>query len=242
MYFYGFDWTYAVFVLPAMLFSVWASVRVNSTFKKYSQMRTLRGMTGAQAAQEVLRANGVYDVRIQRVEGELTDHYDPKANIIRLSSGVFDASSPAAVGVAAHEAGHAVQYATNYAPIKFRTAIVGATNIASKISLPLIIISILLMSFEMFLPYREVFYYMALAGVLCFGMCVVFQLVTLPTEFNASRRALAAIEQSRLLTEEEQKGAKKVLSAAALTYVAALTVTLGQFLRLFLLVSNRRRD
>ena len=240
-YFYGMDMTYLVFVLPALILSLWASARVDSTFRKYSGQRTLQGLSGAKAAYEVLRANGVYDVKIQRIDGKLTDHYDPKENVIRLSGEVFDSTSPAAIGVAAHEAGHAVQYATNYAPIKIRAAIVNATNAASKLSVPLIIISLLLMGFEMFFPYREVLYYVALAGVLAFGMCVVFQLVTLPTEFNASKRAMQAIADCRLLTEEEQDGAKKVLSAAALTYVAALAVTLGQFLRLLTIV-NRRRD
>lgn len=241
MLFYGFDWNYLILVLPAVVFSLWASSRVNSTFQKYSQYPTMRGMTGAQAAQEVLRSNGVYNVRIEKVSGQLTDHYDPKANVIRLSEGVYHASTPAAIGVAAHEAGHAVQYATNYGPIKFRAAIVNVTNLTSRLALPLIIISFLLMSFEFFFAYREILYYVAMAGVLGFGMSVVFQLVTLPTEYNASNRALAAIEQSRLLTPEEQQGAKKVLSAAALTYVAALAVSLAQFLRLFLMVSNRRR-
>ncbi len=242
MYFYGFDLTYLILVLPAIFFSLWASSRVNTTFQKYNQSSTLRGMTGAQAAQEVLRSNGVYDVRIERVSGELTDHYDPKANVIRLSQAVHDRSTPAAIGVAAHEAGHAVQYATNYGPIKFRAAIVNVTNLASKLALPLILISFLLMSLEFFFPYREFLYRLAMLGVLAFGMSVVFQLVTLPTEYNASHRALQAIESSRLLTPEEQRGAKKVLSAAALTYVAALSVSLAQFLRLLLMVSGRRRN
>lgn len=241
MFFYGFDWTYLVLVLPAVLFSLWASSRVNSTFRKYSQSPTYRGMTGAQAAQEVLRSNGVYNVRIEQISGSLTDHYDPKANVIRLSDSVYHQTTPAAIGVAAHEAGHAVQYATGYGPIHFRAAIVNVTNIASKLALPLILISFLLMSLEFFLPFRQLLYYVAMAGVFGFGLSVVFQLVTLPTEFNASRRALRVIEDSRLLTVEEQKGAKKVLSAAALTYVAALAVSLAQFLRLFLMVSGQRR-
>lgn len=241
MFYYGFDWSYVVLVLPALIFSLWASSRVNSTFRKYSQHATLRRMTGAQAAQEVLRTNGVYNVRIERISGELTDHYDPQANVIRLSDSVHDSSSPAAIGVAAHEAGHAVQYAKNYGPIRFRASIVKVTNIASKLAMPLIIISFLLMSLEFFFPFRQFLYYMAMAGVFGFGTCVIFQLVTLPTEYNASNRAMQAIEQSYLLTPEEQKAAKKVLSAAALTYVAALAVSLAQFLRLFLMVAGRRR-
>lgn len=239
MPFFYIDWYYIVLVVPALLFSIWASVRVNSTFKKYSQVRNYRGMTGADAAKAVLSANGIYDVRVERIAGELTDHFDPKAKVIRLSDSVYNVATPAAVGVAAHEAGHAAQYAADYAPIKLRAAIIPATNIGSKLSIPLIILGLFL------LPLGAAFYYVALAGVACFGLCVLFQLVTLPTEFNASRRALAAIESSHLLMPEEQKAAKKVLSAAALTYVAALTVTLMQFLRLLLMVagsSGRRRD
>ncbi|MBR4309209.1 MAG: zinc metallopeptidase [Oscillospiraceae bacterium] len=242
MFYYGYDLSYLILVLPAVLFALWASSRVNKTFEKYNHSPTLRGMTGAQAAQEVLRSNGVYGVRIERVSGELTDHYDPKANVIRLSESVHDRSTPAAIGVAAHEAGHAVQYATNYGPIKFRASIVNITNIASKLSMPLIIISILLMSLEFFLPYQEALYKLAMIGVLAFGMSAVFQLVTLPTEYNASRRALASIESSRILTEQEQYAAKQVLSAAALTYVAALAVSLAQLLRIFLMVYRFRRD
>lgn len=239
-YFYGFDWTYIVLVLPTILFALWTNARVNSTFKKYSKIRNSRGLTGAQAAQAVLRANGVTDVRIERVAGNLTDHYDPKSNVIRLSDQVYDAPTPAAVGVAAHEAGHAVQYAQNYAPIRIRSAIVNVTNIGSRLSLPLIILGILMMSIRSLARFSQFFYYVAIFGVLLYGLCVVFQLVTLPTEFNASRRALKAIENGYLLDDTDRKAAKKVLSAAAMTYVAALATTLAQFLRLFLLVGRRR--
>ena len=240
-FFFYYDWSYLILVLPALIFSLWASGRVNSTFRKYSQMRTYRGMTGADAARAVLLANGVSGVRIEAVSGDLTDHYDPKSNVIRLSESVYGVSTPAAVGVAAHEAGHAVQYAQNYAPIKLRAAIVKVTNIGSRLSVPLIVLGLLLMSVQSLAAFSEFFYYIAIFGVLCFGLCVVFQLLTLPTEFNASRRALRAIEGSNLLTQEEQKGAKKVLSAAALTYVAALAVSVTQFLRLLLIVGRRKR-
>lgn len=240
MYFYGVDIYYILLVLPAMLFSLWASARVNSTFKRYSQMRNSRGMTGADAARAVLAANGVTGVRIERVAGNLTDHYDPRDNVIRRSNSVYDAATPAAVGVAAHEAGHAVQYATDYAPIKIRAAIVNVTNIGSKLSIPLIVIGLLLMSIRSLAAYSDFFYYVAVFGVLCFGLCVVFQLVTLPTEYNASRRAKQTIESTNLLTIEEQQGVKKVLSAAALTYVAALTVAIANFLRLLMIVGRRR--
>lgn len=240
MYFYGVDIYYILLVLPAMLFSLWASARVNSTFKRYSQVRNSRGMTGADAARAVLAANGVTGVRIERVSGNLTDHYDPRDNVIRLSDSVYDAATPAAVGVAAHEAGHAVQYATNYAPIKIRAAIVNVTNIGSKLSIPLIVIGLLLMSIRSLAAFSDFFYYVALFGVLCFGLCVVFQLVTLPTEYNASSRAKQTIERCNLLTYEEQQGVKKVLSAAALTYVAALSVAIANFLRLLMIVGRRK--
>lgn len=239
-YFY-FDWYYFILVIPAMLFSLWASSHVNSTFTKYSRMRNRSGMTGADAAKRVLSAHGIYDVRIEPVSGNLTDHYDPKSKVIRLSESVYAQATPAAVGVAAHEAGHAVQYAVGYAPIRFRAAIVKATNIGSRLSVPLIVIGLLLSSISSLAAISDFFYSVAVLGVLCFGLCVVFQLVTLPTEYNASRRAVSAIEQGNLLGDEERKGAKKVLSAAALTYVAALALSIGQFLRLFLIVTGGRR-
>ncbi len=236
--FFFIDWYYIILVLPAVIFSLWASMKVNTTFEKYSKQNSARRMTGAEAAERVLRANGIYDVKIERIKGNLTDHYDPKANVIRLSEAVHDSVSTAAIGVAAHEAGHAVQHAQNYAPVKIRTAIVPITNIGSRLSIPLILIGILLSSLG------EQYSMIAYAGVAAFGLCVLFQLVTLPTEFNASSRALVAIEQCGILSQEELKGSRKVLTAAALTYVAALAVTLMQFLRLFLMVSNssnRRR-
>lgn len=240
-FYYYFDWSYLVLVVPALLFSLWTSARVNSTFKKYSAMRNARGMTGAEAARAVLNANGVTDVRIEYVSGNLTDHYDPKNKVIRLSQDVYDAATPAAVGVAAHEAGHAAQYAANYLPIRIRAAIIPATNIGSKLSVPLIILGLLLPGLRIFAPYTEFFNLIAWIGVACYSLCVLFQLVTLPTEFNASRRAVAAIERCGLLLPEEQQGAKKVLKAAALTYVAALSASLAQLLRLIIIVGGRQR-
>lgn len=240
-FYYYFDWSYLVLVVPALLFSLWASARVNSTFKKYSAIRNVRGMTGAEAARAVLNANGVTDVRIEYVSGNLTDHYDPKNKVIRLSQDVYDAATPAAVGVAAHEAGHAAQYAANYLPIRIRAAIIPASNIGSKLSVPLIILGLLLPGLRIFAPYTEFFNLIAWIGVACYSLCVLFQLVTLPTEFNASRRAVAAIERCGLLLPEEQQGAKKVLKAAALTYVAALSASLAQLLRLIIIVGGRQR-
>lgn len=232
-YYYGFDWTYLALVLPCLILSLWASSNVNSTFRKYSKQYSLRRLTGAEAAQRVLSANGVRDVRIEHVSGNLTDHYDPKSNVIRLSDQVYSNTSTAAIGVACHEAGHAVQYAEGYAPIKLRAAIIPVTNIGSRMALPLILLGLLFSSFGDTLIYL---------GIGCFSLSLVFQLVTLPVEFNASRRALQAIESGNLLTEEEQKGARKTLTAAALTYVAATAVSLAQLVRLLALFDGRRRN
>ena len=232
-YYYGFDWTYLALVLPCLILSLWASSNVNSTFRKYSKQYSLRRLTGAEAAQRVLSANGVRDVRIEHVSGNLTDHYDPKSNVIRLSDQVYSNTSTAAIGVACHEAGHAVQYAEGYAPIKFRAAIIPVTNIGSRMALPLILLGLLFSSFGDTLIYL---------GIGCFSLSLVFQLVTLPVEFNASRRALQAIESGNLLTEEEQKGARKTLTAAALTYVAATAISLAQLVRLLALFGGRRRN
>lgn len=238
-YYYGFDWTYLVLVLPCVILSMWASANVNSTFRKYSTQLSSRRITGAQAAQRVLMANGVQGVKIQRISGNLTDHYDPKTNVIRLSDNVFDNTSTAAIGVACHEAGHAVQYAQSYAPIKLRAAVIPVTNLGSRLAMPLILIGLLLSYLGNFS------YLLVYAGIACFGLSLVFQLVTLPVEFNASRRAMEAISSGNLLTEEEQKGARKTLTAAALTYVAATATALAQLLRLLVLFGgrgNRRRD
>ena len=234
--YYGFDWTYLVLVLPCILLSLWASSNVNSTFKKYSRQYSSRGLTGAEAAQRVLMANGVRGVRIDRVSGNLTDHYDPKTNVIRLSDSVYSNTSTAAIGVACHEAGHAVQYAENYGPIKVRAAIIPLTNFGSRIAMPLILAGILMTFLG---SVSDTLVYL---GIAAFGMSLVFQIVTLPVEFNASRRAMQAIEASNLLTAEEQRGARKTLKAAALTYVAATAVALAQLLRLIVLFGGRRRD
>ncbi|MBE6933768.1 MAG: zinc metallopeptidase [Ruminococcaceae bacterium] len=235
-YYYGFDLTYLVLVLPCVIFAIIASARVNSTFKRYSQQLSQRRLSGAQAAEHVLRANGVYDVKIERVSGNLTDHYDPRTNVIRLSDSVHDSTSVAAIGVACHEAGHAVQYAHHYGPIKLRAAIIPITSIGSKLAMPLILLGILF-SFGETVSYGFVY-----AGIACFALSLVFQLVTLPVEFNASHRALHAINGIGLLTPEEQKGAKKTLSAAAMTYVAATAVALAQLLRLLLIFGRRNND
>ena len=235
LYYYGFDWTYIVLVLPCVLFAFIASARVNSTFNRYSKQFSRGHITGAEAARRVLLKNGVSGVQITRVSGNLTDHFDPRSNTIRLSDSVYDSTSTAAIGVACHEAGHAVQYANQYFPIKVRAAIIPITNIGSMLAMPLILIGLL---FTTEAATSSNFIY---AGIACFGLSAVFQLITLPVEFNASRRAMVAIRDSGILTSEEQEGARKTLTAAAMTYVAALAVSLAQLLRLILLFGGRGR-
>lgn len=235
-YYYGFDWTYLLIVLPCFILAMVASARVNSTFRRYSKQISSRHITGHDAAMRVLRANGVYNVQIERVSGNLTDHYDPKTNVIRLSDSVYDNASTAAIGVACHEAGHAVQYAQEYFPIKIRSAIIPITNIGSKLAMPLILLGIL------FGALGNYSYTLVYIGIALFALSLIFQLVTLPVEFNASRRAMQAIEDANILTEQEQIGAKKTLSAAAMTYVAAVAVSAAQLLRLILLFGRRRRN
>ena len=233
--YYGFDWTYVVPVLPCILLSLWASANVNSTFKRYSNQYSRRGLTGAEAAERVLRANGVTGVRIERISGDLTDHFDPRSNVIRLSDNVYGNTSTAAIGVACHEAGHAVQYAQDYVPIRIRSAVIPATNLGSKLAMPLILIGLLINSLG------DLSYFLIYLGIACFGLSLIFQLVTLPVEFDASHRAMETIAQTELLTQEEQQGARKTLRAAALTYVAATAVALSQLLRLIVLFGGNRR-
>lgn len=230
------DFTYLILLLATTVFSIWASIRVNTTFKKYSSVRPASGITGAEAARRVLDANGLYNVRIERIAGNLTDHFDPRSNVIRLSDSVYGSSSASAIGVAAHEAGHAVQYANGYAPLKIRNAIIPVTNIGSRLAMPLILLGLL------FAGAGTQFISIAYLGVACFSLSTVFQLLTLPTEFDASRRAMVSIESSGLLRGSELSAAGKVLSAAALTYVAALAASLLQLLRLLAIVNSSRRN
>jgi Zn-dependent membrane protease YugP len=223
-----FDFYYLVLIVPTLILSLWAQFKVSSSFNKYSQERTSNGMTGAQAAAEVLRAAGVHDVKIERISGHLSDHFDPRGNVIRLSDSVHDAATVAAVGVAAHEAGHAIQYAHGYSPMKIRAAIIPATNIGSKLAMPLILIGMIMAATGLIW-----------AGIILFSTVALFQLVTLPVEFNASNRALAALDGGGILTAQELRGSRKVLTAAALTYVAALAMSLVQLLR-FIMIARRR--
>lgn len=229
MFYY--DPYYWTLLLPAMAIAALAQWKVNAAFHRYSQIRASRGYTGAQAAEAVLRANGVTGVRIERVSGRLTDHFDPRSNVIRLSDAVYGSSSVAAMGVAAHEAGHAVQYAVGYGPIKLRNAIIPVCNLGSQFSLLFIVLGLVLYIEPLFA-----------VGILLFSLAAVVQVVTLPVEFNASRRALQTLEGAHLLEECELNGAKKVLSAAAMTYVAALLVSMAQLLRFVLAFAGRRRD
>lgn len=230
-YYYGFDWTYLLVLIGAIL-SLMASAKVNSTFNKYKRVRSASGMTGAEAAERILHQNGIYDVGIEHIGGNLTDHYDPRTKTLRLSDATYASTSVAAIGVAAHECGHAIQHKEEYGPLKLRTAIVPAANIGSRLGIPIILLGLLLGSNSILIN----------IGIWVFSLAVLFQVVTLPVEFNASRRALVAVEQYGILGSSEVDHTKKVLSAAAMTYVAAATASILQLLRLVLLFGRRSDD
>ena len=236
--FFGFwwDWTILI-VIPGFFLTLWAQYKVKSSYSRYSQATLPGYMTGAAVARRMLDANGLSHVPVEMVQGHLTDHYDPRHKVLRLSESVYHGNNVAAVGVAAHEAGHALQDAKGYVPLKFRIALVPVCNIGAHLAMPLFIIGLLLAGLG---PYAE---WLMLAGIAAFSLSVFFQLVTLPVEFNASRRALRCLEGSGTMNDSQLKGSKKVLSAAAMTYVAALAVGLLSLLRL-LLIMNRysRRD
>ncbi len=227
-FYYGIDPLYLYLVFPAIILSLIASAAVKSTFSKYS--KAFANYSGADAARKVLEANGISNVTVERVSGHLTDHFDPKTNVIRLSDSVYDSYSIAAIGVAAHEAGHAVQHSKGYTPIKIRNTIYPVCNLGSRLSFPLLLIGLLFN-----------FYFLIDLGIIFFAVALTFQLITLPVEFNASSQALSAIRDYNILYDEQQiKGARKVLTAAAMTYITAFLVSLTQLLR-FLLIANRRR-
>ncbi|MDY3032076.1 MAG: zinc metallopeptidase [Clostridia bacterium] len=225
-----FDPTY-VLVIFAFLLTMFASFGVKATFNRYDKIKSARGITGAMAARRILDANGLQHIRIERVGGNLTDHYSPKENVIRLSDATYNSDSVAAIGVAAHECGHAVQYKVGYAPIKIRNSIVPIVNIGNMFSMPLFIIGIILGMTRL-----------AFAGAILFGLVLVFQLITLPVEINASRRAMQTLDSMAILESDELTGAKKTLTAAAMTYVASAAATALQLLRLLMIINNRRRD
>ena len=224
-----FDWTVLI-VLPALVFTFWAQIKVNSSFEKYSRVMSRGHITGAEAARRILDANGLYDVKIERIAGNLTDHYDPRDRVVRLSQGTHSVATVAAVGIAAHEAGHAVQHATSYGALKLRNAILPVCRIGSAAAMPLFLIGLFLAADALML-----------FGILAYSVVTLFQLVTLPVEFNASRRAMVALERSGHFSGEEADGARCVLRAAAMTYVAALATSLLTLLRLLVLASGRRR-
>jgi Zn-dependent membrane protease YugP len=229
-FYYYFDPTMLI-VLPAILLAFYAQAKVKSAYAAGDRVRTSYGMTGYEAARRILDANGLRHVRIEQIPGELTDHFDPRANVIRLSAKVYNSNTASAVGVAAHEAGHAVQYAQNYAPIRIRAAIIPVCNFGSMLAMPLFIVGLFL-----------VFEPLMWLGIIAYSLTALFQLITLPVEFNASRRAIDTIDGMGMLDGAELQGAKRVLRAAALTYVAALAVSLMQLLRFIIMVSGRSRD
>lgn len=231
MFFYYFDRYYWILIVPAMIFAMWAQMRVSSTFNRYSKVGSARGLSAAQVCRQILDENGLFAVRVERVAGNLTDHYDPRSNVIRLSDSVYNSTSVAAIGVAAHEAGHAVQYSVGYVPIKIRNSIIPVSKLGSTLSMPILLVGLLFNSGVLV----EI-------GILLFSTMALFQLVTLPVEFNASGRALRTLGDYHILDDEETRMAGKVLKAAALTYVAALLSSAAQLLRLILLYGRRRND
>ena len=223
--------------IASMIFSIWAQIKVNGTFKKYSRLMTGGGRTAAEVAAMILARAGINNVRIERVGGSLTDHFDPRTNTLRLSDSVYDSQSAAAIGVAAHEVGHAIQHAEGYMPIRLRSALVPAVSFASRFTWLLVMAGLLMMSVNEY----GIGYYVMLGGIGLFSVVTLFELVTLPCEFNASRRAMAALRDCGYYGEDELSASRKVLTAAALTYVAALATSVIQLLRLISRVSNRRR-
>lgn len=231
MFYYYFDRYYWILIVPAMLFAMWAQTKVHSTYNRYNRVYSARGMSAAQVCRQILDENGLFHIRVEHVSGKLTDHYDPKAGVIRLSDSVYASSSVAAIGVAAHEAGHAVQYAVGYVPIKVRNAVIPLSQFGSSLSMPVLLIGLL---FNQGILVQ--------LGIVLFSTVALFQLVTLPVEFDASSRALKTLEGYQLLDSQETQMAGKVLKAAALTYVAALLSSLAQLFRLIMLYGRRNDD
>ena len=237
MYYYGFDPTY-ILVIIGIIITMWAQGKMKTTFTKYSRVRSMSGMTGQEVARRILMANGIFDVTVEPVAGQLTDHYDPRSKVVKLSEVIYNSTSVAAVGVAAHECGHAIQDNQEYLPLRLRSAIVPVANLGSTLSWPMILIGVLMANAGSYAGYSLIS-----VGILCFSLAVLFQLVTLPVEFDASRRALRQLSVTGILPSEEQQQTRAVLSAAALTYVAAAASSMLQLLRLVILFGgNRRRD
>ena len=231
-YGYGFDWTYLM-VLAGAILSLIASAKVNSTFQKYARVRSMSGLTGAQVARRILDRNGLSEIPVEHVSGNLSDHYDPSSRVLRLSDSTYNSPSVAAIGVAAHECGHAIQHKESYGPLKLRTAIVSAANIGSRLGMPIILLGLVFGGGGSVLVN---------IGIWVFSLAVLFQIITLPVEFNASNRALAMLDDYGILGQDEKRKAKSVLSAAAMTYVAAAAASILQLLRLMILFGGRRND
>ena len=237
MYYYGFDPTY-ILVIIGIIITMWAQGKMKTTFAKYSRVRSMSGMTGQEVARRILMANGIFDVTVEPVAGQLTDHYDPRSKVVKLSEVIYNSTSVAAVGVAAHECGHAIQDNQEYLPLRLRSAIVPVANLGSTLSWPMILIGVLMANAGSYAGYSLIS-----VGILCFSLAVLFQLVTLPVELDASRRALRQLNATGILPPEEQQQTRAVLFAAALTYVAAAASSMLQLLRLVILFGgNRRRD
>ncbi len=234
-YFWGIDYTYIIFVVPALILAMIAQAKVSGTFRKYQKVSNHRGYTGADVARKILDMNGLHNVAIERIGGSLTDHYDPTAKVIRLSDAVYASSSVAALGVAAHETGHAIQHHTGYVPLDIRSSIFPAVNLGSKMAVPLVVLGL-------FVGYLTNSLFLAYAGLILFTFVVAFQLVTLPVEFNASSRAMTMLTDYGFLDRSEARAARKVLSAAALTYVAAAASSIITLLRLIAIVNSSRRN
>ena len=227
MFFYDPTW---IIILPALILMIWAQSNINSAYSKYSRVMNRRGMTGYDAARKILDMNGLQNVKIEHIAGRLSDHYDPRTNVVRLSDGVYSSTSVAAIGVAAHEVGHAVQHAVGYAPIRIRNAIVPVVSICSQLAVPLFILGLI---------FSSSLFVLTDIGIILFAAAVVFHLITLPVEINASRRALSTLESTYMLDGEEVSGAKKVLTAAAMTYIASAATALLQLLRLVAIRGRR---
>lgn len=226
-----YDWTYFL-LIPAIIATLWAQSKVQNTYKRYSRVKSEKGYTGAQIARKILDDNGLNYVGIELAPGKgLSDHFDPRSNVVRLSNGVYYSSSLAAIGIASHEVGHAIQYSEEYAPIKIRNAIIPVTNFGSKAAMPLLLVGLIFSIPEI-----------AFIGVLAYSLAVIFQMITLPVEFNASKRAVGILDEHNYLSQEELRGSKKVLSAAAMTYLAAAFVALMQLIRILLIARGSRRD
>lgn len=240
MYYY--DYTYLIFVLPALIISLWAQFLVKTRISKYSEITSKRNLTGAQAAHMLLMANGITDVQIKHIPGNLTDNYNPSNKTLNLSDTTYASTSIAAIGVAAHETGHAIQHKVGYGPLVLRSTLVPVANFGSNLGPLLVMIGLIIGSISKFAQYSNIAWYVSVAGIIFYSLSVLFYLVTLPVEFNASRRALAILKNNNALDKEELRGARKCLSAAALTYVASALSAILTLLRLLLLSSRNRRN